>query len=365
MARQAGLIVAAGALTLGSGVLPAQASTATVRWRLTHTVGATSAWPVSFTSLIATGKHDAWLAGTANNSGPGGLKPLVEHWNGSSWRKMPIAAPASFTAISGFGAASSKDAWAFTWNSKVALHWNGVAWKDMTIPSWLIRVDGGGDYEATAEVFSPTDVLVFSGGPEHYAGRYNGRTWSKFRIPGVAGDVRAVSRDDIWMEAFPGQTSSRPFLAHWNGHTWRRLAMPGPRLTQGGSESLVAVGGARDLWVQRNDATRTQDWQHWNGKTWTRLSPPRGQAVFGLTADGHGGFWATGYGPKPAYHVYFWHRSGGRWTRQLAPGSAAARIGNIQGIERVPGTTTALAAGQATHAKYGPFLALWQIGLSY
>jgi hypothetical protein len=55
----------------------------------------------------------------------------------------------------------------------------------------------------------------------------------------------------------------------------------------------------------------------------------------------------------------------GRWTRQLAPGSAATRIGNIQEIVRVPGTTTALAAGQAAHASYSPFLALWQVGRNY
>ncbi len=360
------MVAASGVLVMAGGMLPAQASSAAGHWRLTGTIGATSSWPVSFTNLVATGKHDAWLAGTANNSGPGGLKPLVEHWNGSSWRKMSITAPASFTAITGLGAASSKDAWAFTRNSKVALHWNGVTWKDMTIPSWLIRMGGDGTIGATSvNVFSPSDVLVFSEGSAHYAGRYNGHAWSKFSLPGAASAVQAASRDDIWIEAAPSQSSHKYFLARWNGHAWHRLAIPGPKPASGGGEFLAAASGPDNVWLQRNNATRTQYWQHWNGKNWTRMRPPSGQNLAGLVPDGHGGFWAEGSGAAPAYRTYFWHRSGGHWTRQPAPGSAAAQIGNIQDIVRVPGTTTALAVGQATHAKYGPFLALWQVGRNY
>jgi hypothetical protein len=361
------LVAAAGALTLSVGVLPAQASPAAVRWQLTHTIGATSSWPVSFTNLVATGKHDAWLAGTANNSGPGGLKPLVERWNGSSWRKMQITAPVSFTAITGFGAASSKDAWAFTENSKVALHWNGVAWKTMAIPSWLLPELGGGGIdvtEATVQILSPADVLVFNDGVGHYAGRYNGSTWSKFKLPGVATGVRVVSRDDIWIEAAPSPVSNKFFLAHWNGHAWHRLGIPGLG-AHGGYAFLDWASGPANLWLARIGTKGTQYWQHWNGKTWSRRYPPRGQALASLVPDGHGGFWSEGTGPAPAHRSYFWHWAAGHWTRQLVPGTASVQNGSIEGIVRLPGTTTMLAAGQANNAKYGPFLAIWQNGRNY
>ena len=367
--QHASVALGAGLMVLAAGVAPARAASVP-SWRLTATPGATAPGTTGFDGLVVTGPRDAWLGASGFNDSTHKSMPVIERWNGSSWRQVSLTPPAGFKVISAIGAASSRDAWAFSWDRHVALHWNGVAWKSVTMPTWVIRPARDGGYDLTVAVFGPRDVLVFSSGAGAYAAHYNGRKWTRMRLPAAASEVRAVSRTDIWLT-----TNSHGFkLRHWNGRSWRTLTLPRVQVPKGATETvgMLPATGHSSVWLQRiiqqGSSLRTLFWQHWNGKKWSRVYPPHTADAFGLTPGGHGTFWAGATGPAPAYRTYLYHRwAAGHWTRQAAPGTAAVSPASVLDIARVPGTAAMLAVGQATDPASGsitggPFLAIWQAG---
>jgi hypothetical protein len=367
--QHASIVLGAGLMVMAAGVLPAQAASP-AGWRLTATVGAATQGSTGFGDFVVTGRKDAWLGATTFNDTAHSEVPVIEHWNGSSWRQVSLKPPAGFKVLSALGAASSRDVWAFSWDRHVALHWNGVNWKAVTMPTWVIRPAGDGGFDLKVAVFGPHDVLVFSMGAGAYAAHYNGSKWTKMRLPAIAFEVRAVSRQDIWLA-----TNTHGFkIMHWNGRSWRKLTLPRVQVPKGATESvnMLPASGRDSVWlqrtIQRGSSLRTLYWQHWNGKKWSRVYPPHKVAASVLAPDGRGGYWTQAQGPAPAYRNYFYHRSAaGHWTRQAAPGTVTVVPANVLDIARVPGTSELLAVGQATNPASGavtggPFLALWQAG---
>jgi hypothetical protein len=69
--------------------------------------------PVSYQELngvaVVSGR-DAWTVGNYSE-GPD-TSALVEHWDGSSWTRVPLADPGRVGTLSGVAALSSNDIWA-------------------------------------------------------------------------------------------------------------------------------------------------------------------------------------------------------------------------------------------------------------
>jgi hypothetical protein len=71
----------------------------------------------------------AWAVGYHNG------RSLIEHWNGASWKQVPNAASPRSQTLAGVAASSSRNAWAVgnsnsgsNGGSGLILHWNGTAW---------------------------------------------------------------------------------------------------------------------------------------------------------------------------------------------------------------------------------------------
>src|SRR5215472_4866394 len=103
--------------------------------------GATFTFLTAVTAVSAT---DAWAAGYYQNNGAPPV-PLILHWNGTAWKKVPSPNPsgADGTQLTAVTAASPTDAWAAGYYSNgpsgppapLILHWNGTAWKQVTSPT--------------------------------------------------------------------------------------------------------------------------------------------------------------------------------------------------------------------------------------
>lgn len=82
-------------------------------------------------AVAATSAVDAWAVGYLGQQGT----PLIVHWNGTAWRRVPAGAPAR-TFLHAVAASSPASAWALgetyrTSSSRqmpVILHWNGRPW---------------------------------------------------------------------------------------------------------------------------------------------------------------------------------------------------------------------------------------------
>jgi hypothetical protein len=135
--------------------------------------------------------NDAWAVGEYNTSA-GALKTLVLHWNGTTWAQVASpnpGVPSSAVFLADVSATSSSDVWAvgeYSSNGAVVkplvLHWNGTSWTQVASPhppgtfgSELLGVNAlsPGDAWAVGEI---------SG--NHGTGRtlilhWNGTTWTQ------------------------------------------------------------------------------------------------------------------------------------------------------------------------------------------
>jgi hypothetical protein len=90
----------------------------------------------NLSSVAVTSAENAWAVGWTGD--PNNPRPMtvIEHWNGTRWRRVLSASPAGGAQLFGVAAASARSAWTvgetgglFTTKPKtVALHWNGTAW---------------------------------------------------------------------------------------------------------------------------------------------------------------------------------------------------------------------------------------------
>jgi hypothetical protein len=124
------------------------------------------------------GRH-VWATGGAEAGGP-----LVEHWDGTRWHRVPTPARAGRDAqLGGIGALSAHDVWAvgsvgqMPKQRMLVEHWDGVRWRVVPTP------------KATGSF-----------------------------LTGVA----AVSAQDVWTVGHVGQPPNyRRLVEHWDGVRWR------------------------------------------------------------------------------------------------------------------------------------------------
>lgn len=212
--------------------------------------GCVSCFTQHFLAGVAgTSPTDVWAVGdylepfitpTGQTSSHGAPQALIEHWDGSSWTKVPSGAPGQPNLLYGVAAASTTDAWAVGSHNgtTLALHWDGSSWSRVTSPS-----PGG---------VSRQDEL-------------NG--------------VAATSASDAWAvgDSAPTRgTRARTIIEHWNGFAWQTIASPNPGGRSGFSAlEGVAATSPSDAWAvgyyQVKHRLPRPLIMHWNGSRWNRI----------------------------------------------------------------------------------------------
>jgi len=347
--RRGVLILAGGVLALAAIALPVQAASspraaaATGGWRVVKTISERGR-SISLLGIDAVSRSDAWVDGfiePARAKLP--LVALIEHWNGSVWRRAAVPAKAAATLTVGdrfpfaVSASSAANVWVFS-IGRAYLHLTATGWHTGSLPKGL----AGSSSILDAKVFGPSDVWVFGDGNvtaisasklTSFAAHFNGRRWSASRMPtrGGAGPVSALSEDDMW--AITGQGlyarhASGPRVARWNGKSWQLTAAQ-PSLPRAAMLYSILALSNRDVWVAgsapnpRNGSSPFAE--HWNGRVWQDVSPPAaatsGDVVLTfLVPDGSGGIRATSTDISSARST-LWHYARGVWTAVRAPGS--------------------------------------------
>jgi hypothetical protein len=330
-------------------------------WRITKIFGASAGYP-ALQGLTSTGRDNSWIVGTTTQS------LVIEHWDGSAWR--PLAGPADLTNLTQasvndgvVGAPSATDLWTFpdlngpSGDVLYALHWNGRRWQQF-------RLKGASAIGSTA-AFSQSDAWAFGEAPTKqsglgfgppYAARYDGHAWRRVAMPGVPIIVNPLAPADIWAfgptrkTAINTRTKEVMIAMRWDGKTWQVL--PVPRLALPGNRELpivysFAAFGRRDLWATEGYPGSLCGCglpnlgvllMHWNGSRWRRVIVDRDVLdPFSLVSDGRGGLWLTAV-----------RRSGAQ--------ELLARAGYSTGIAQltlIPGLTSLWGIGSLTPAGPG------------
>jgi hypothetical protein len=254
--------------------------------------------------------NEAWAAG-ASYPGFGRSSTLIARWNGSSWSPEPTpnGNPSSFNNLSGV-AASGGTVWAVgtfiepgsSVNRRaLILQRAGGTWRVSPTPRvlptvFLEGVDATGPADAWAVGWGSNDINSSPGVP--IALRWNGTDWRSVPLP-ITGSttvyaVEALTPSNVWLA---GQTlidgwNSQPYVAHFNGTSWRRVATPtvdnGGRLTD-----IVALSPSNIIAVGTTGGGGTSLVLRWNGSSWVREAAPNA-TLAGAAAVGPNTFWAVG-----------------------------------------------------------------------
>jgi hypothetical protein len=187
---------------------------------------------------------------------------------------------------------TAADCWAFGRTSgqhAVAEHWNGSAWTRIAVASprrakftYLPSVTcvSGTDCWAVGQYQPPAGDIVA------YAEHWDGATWKPVAVRVPAGSVisglLSVSCGGT-ASCWAVGTAIPPFLEHWNGHTWTDVTST--RLGAGATPERVACASATDCWLSGLRSNGSQGAGtligHWTGGAWTAVRTP----TSGISAD--------------------------------------------------------------------------------
>jgi hypothetical protein len=351
---------AAGAAAVGpAGAAGAGAGTG---WRVVASISVPHK-SVLLENIDVVGRADAWAAGIIND-GVRGQGALIENWNGSTWRRVALPAGDSARIVRNIplvvaGASSSRNVWVFGEYGHY-LRLRDGHWTPGLIPSFPRQT-----YIDQAAVFSPCDVWAFGmraiGSISRgtfailpFAIRFDGRTWRQVTIPGRASEgaftVSVASARDMWAlegTVTPGSgIYAKPRVVHWNGRSWRPVAIQ-PRRPKGGTMTSILAIGPDNVWVggstPNSQGGSAELILHWNGRSWRAVSPPArpSEADYyagSMTPDGRGGIWllGTAFVSAVAGPARMWNYGGGTWS---APTVLSSRL-LVWSIAAVPHSTS-------------------------
>jgi hypothetical protein len=66
--------------------------------------------PAGLTGVTVISPRDAWAVG--DYGGQGATHTLIEHWNGTAWRRVPSPSPGTSAMLAGVASASRTSIWA-------------------------------------------------------------------------------------------------------------------------------------------------------------------------------------------------------------------------------------------------------------
>jgi len=333
-------------------------------WQISTTVSPPSDFSVQLTGIAASGPDNAWIAGN------GSPTPVLEQWTGTQWQDAALPAavtdPSSSASVYTIGTTGATNTWIFPQisdasgnSSWAAFRWNGTAWTRYGLPG-AAQITG-------AAVSGPANVWAFGAQPPSgnvlgfgppYAAHFNGHAWRQVTLPGVPLLVSRGSASNIWAigpttATAGGPGSSYVYIAmHWNGSSWQTVNMPVVAPISGFSWSPrgVQVLGPRNVWVSEvvngsqngTPGPEGTTLLHWDGTNWTQVSQDLSHRDSELASDGHGGFWLT-----DDTGANFVHYSAGTWTLTPAP-SEAGYTTSLGDLARIPGTRSVWADGDSS-----------------
>ncbi len=226
----------------------------------------------------------AWVVGSSGNiSDHSAGQHLILRLTGNTLKQVKAPAPVNGGLVS-VAADSAKDAWAggfITSNGPLLLHWNGTSWKRSAIPA----DKGSFDISALAADSAKDAWAIETEGGHDVIFHWNGQAWKRSAVPaiGPAGTthfraVTAISSKNAWVV---GDARSRTLVLHWNGQQWKRVPSPNPTFRGFIRDSLdsASAASANSVWAVGATPRRTLA-EHWNGKSWSATKTPSGDLDF-------------------------------------------------------------------------------------
>ncbi|WP_240197579.1 hypothetical protein [Nonomuraea lactucae] len=302
----------------------------------------------SLSDVLALSSGDVWAVGQQQIWDVWKNRGTIRHWNGTRWGEVPIR-DAGTVNLRGVAAGSSSDVWA------VGDGVDGLPYLAHGDAGGFsrVRVDGlwAGDWLGGVDARSGQVVAVGSGKSRDprrnevvgliVTGEHGRWTVQETEAQGA---LYAVA------DGFAvGDTGTRPLIAHESDGQWK--AMPVPDIPGGylrdvqvdSARRAVAVGG---VYHGPDDVEPLV--LSWNGKRWKRERVPGGESrLYGVTGDGKGRYWVSGYDPSRAAEAFMLRHEKGDWEIIRGGTTRGRDTVRLQAVTYLAGKGAVWAVGHA------------------
>lgn len=301
----------------------------------------------SLSDVLAVSAGDVWAVGQQEIWDVWKNRGTIRHWNGEGWSEVPVRDDASSGNLRGLAAASASEVWAVGdgHDGLPYLARGDVNGFDRVRPpalragDWLGGVDAGSG-RVVAVGSREKQGLILTG---------QGNSWTVHQTK-EQGALYAVA------DGFAvGDTGTEPLIVHYSGGSWK--TMPVPYIPGGylrdiqvdSAKRAVAVGG-----VYQGPDDISPLMLTWNGKHWREQRLPASVSdvrLYGVTGDGKGRYWMTGYDPSQPTEPFMTRCEKGHCEtiRGEAPeGRSSVRL---QALAYLPGKGTVWAVGHAVDTR--------------
>jgi hypothetical protein len=333
-----GAAAAAAVTTAAVLVAPAPAWAAT--WTVVPSRNSTSFDNVLF-GVDALSPSLAWAVGYADTGTAPTRQPVIQRWNGTSWRLVPNPTLPAGGELRDVSALSNTDAWAVgfggTGNGDAPLieHWDGQQWEGVKSPrvstlNYLLDVKA----LATADAWAVGSAnvpgtLAFQTLIQHW----DGLSWSVVPSPNPAPfenhllGVDGTGPADVWAVGYTTNGPDgvdQPLVAHFDGVAWQ--AVPTPPARSATLQDVVALA-PNDVWAVGWTFSLELFKQapyalHWNGTQWhvVALPPLPGSRFYGVSALAANRVYAVGDSSSAGRVTGLVMRwNGTAWTAESTP----------------------------------------------
>ncbi|GII35277.1 hypothetical protein Pph01_02800 [Planotetraspora phitsanulokensis] len=305
----------------------------------------------SLSDVAGSSAHDIWAVGQQSVWDIWMNRGVITHWNGTSWTEVGIRGDTTGAGhLRSVAVSSANEVWAVG-EGHDGLPYVAKGSRDgfdrVTVPQFRTGDWLGGVAASTGRVVAVGSrgdrvLMAASSGPA------KGGTWTTALGPeGVLYGVAVTGKSDGWAV---GDTGDQPLIMRLSGTGWKSVHLPS---IEGGylrdiyvadRKHAIAVGG-----VYRSSGKIVPLVLRWDGRRWIRSDPPAKQAeLYGVTGDGDGTYWVSGYDAGHAAEGFLLRYDGTKWTTVRGNAASSDRTVRLQAVTHVAGLT--LAVGHALGA---------------
>ncbi|MBP2702456.1 hypothetical protein JOL79_01415 [Microbispora sp. RL4-1S] len=299
----------------------------------------------SLSDVAGLSPSDVWAVGQQSAWDFWRNRGVVTHWDGVSWVEVPLRGDSTGAGhLRSVAAVSSGEIWAVgdghdglpyvARGSKDGLTRVGVP--QLRPGDWLGGVAASASRVVAVGTRDGRAFMAASGGSA------KGAAWTTDGGPeGSLYGVALAGRSDGWAV---GDTGTRPLVMRLTADGWKEWDVP--EIDRGflrdvyaeGRKGAIAIGGVYDA-----DGSIMPLVLTWNGRRWTREDPPERHAeLYGVTGDGAGTFWISGYDPAHAARGFVLRYDGSRWATLRGQVPSKDRTVRLQAVAHVAGHTIAV-----------------------
>jgi hypothetical protein len=324
---------------------------------------------IRLSAVAALSDSDVWASGHIAEAG---LRAVFEHWDGSTWSRVPEPPTRTWHGINDLAAVGPSDVWAVGWASvnpqdldpfrPFAEHWDGTEWTNMPVPrplgassSVLTGVSPSGPHDLLA-----VGYRIVAGERRTLAERWHRGEWTVVpsENPSVSNGLLDVSSSRPSSGLTVGYRSDgsgyRTLIERWNGDLWSNVRSANPADIDNVLTSIASVpdGGrwAVGYRIQSGGTDAYRSLIESRSRGWVPVPSANAAGTFnildGVSFSSPSDGWAVGARLSPSlagYRPLIQHWDGSDWSL-VRPASPAVGV-RLRDVTGVPGSSEAWAVG--------------------